>query len=38
MTWPVNDDAALATVLSLGANGVISDEPDLLADLVRSRD
>ena len=38
MTWPINDDTALATVLSLGANGVISDEPDLLAVLVRSRE
>ncbi len=38
MTWPINDDTALATVLSLGANGVISDEPDLLAELVRSRE
>ena len=37
MTWPVNDDAALEEVVSLGANGVISDEPDVLASLLRTR-
>ena len=31
MTWPVNDHAVLHRVLHLGANGVISDEPAVLA-------
>ena len=33
MTWPVNDEATLEAVLSLGANGIISDEPAVLARL-----
>ena len=37
MTWPVNDVAALDEVVSVGANGVISDEPDVLATLLRRR-
>jgi glycerophosphoryl diester phosphodiesterase len=37
MTWPVNDPAALDTVLSLGANGVISDELELLRRMVAER-
>jgi glycerophosphoryl diester phosphodiesterase len=37
MTWPVNDDATLDEVLALGANGVISDEPDVLATLLGRR-
>ncbi len=30
MTWPVNDETALAEVLSRGVRGVISDEADIL--------
>ena len=37
MTWPVNDVATLDEVLALGANGVISDEPDVLATLLGRR-
>ncbi len=37
MTWPVNDEATLEAVLSVGANGIISDEPDVLASLLASR-
>ena len=37
MTWPVNDSAALATVLALGVNGVISDEPEVLRELLARR-
>lgn len=37
MTWPVNDAAELERVLALGVSGVISDEPDVLADLLRRR-
>ena len=36
MTWPVNDPATLDRVQALGANGVISDEPDILRE-VRQR-
>ncbi|HEU5037490.1 MAG TPA: glycerophosphodiester phosphodiesterase [Nocardioides sp.] len=35
MTWPVNDTAALDRVLALGANGVISDEPEILREVLR---
>jgi glycerophosphoryl diester phosphodiesterase len=38
MSWPVNDPATLAGVLAIGVNGIISDEPDLLAGLVAGRD
>jgi glycerophosphoryl diester phosphodiesterase len=38
MSWPVNDPATLAGLLAIGVNGIISDEPDLLADLVADRD
>ena len=34
MTWPVNDDDALAHVLDVGANGVITDEVDVLRRVV----
>jgi glycerophosphoryl diester phosphodiesterase len=37
MTWPVNDDAALETALGVGANGIISDEPDVLSELLARR-
>ena len=37
MTWPVNDSTTLATVLSLGVSGVISDEPDVLRELLALR-
>jgi len=38
MTWPVNDTATLEGVLAIGVNGIISDEPDLLAELVAGRE
>lgn len=34
MTWPVNDPAELDRVLALGVTGVISDEPEVLAQLL----
>jgi glycerophosphoryl diester phosphodiesterase len=37
MTWPVNDRDELARVLGLGVSGVISDEPEVLAALLRDR-
>ena len=37
MTWPVNDVDTLDRVLRLGANGIISDEPDVLAELLARR-
>jgi len=37
MTWPVNDPAALDRVLDLGANAVISDDPDVLRTVVGLR-
>jgi hypothetical protein len=37
MTWPVDDADGLDRVLALGVNGVISDEPDVLAAVVRGR-
>jgi glycerophosphoryl diester phosphodiesterase len=37
MTWPVNDRGELARVLDLGVSGVISDEPEVLAELLRDR-
>lgn len=37
MTWPVNDLAALDAALALGVTGVISDEADVLAALLRRR-
>jgi glycerophosphoryl diester phosphodiesterase len=38
MSWPVNDAATLRAVLALGVNGVISDELDVLATLLRDRE
>ena len=35
MTWPVNDRATLVRLLALGANGIISDEPDILREVRR---
>lgn len=37
MTWPVNDVATLDRLVDLGATGIISDSPDVLAELVRRR-
>ena len=37
MTWPINDLAELARVLGIGVSGVISDEPDVLAELMSRR-
>jgi glycerophosphoryl diester phosphodiesterase len=37
LTWPVNDPAELERVLGLGVSGVISDEPAVLAELLRRR-
>ena len=37
MTWPVNDLASLDALLDLGATGIISDEPEVLAELLRRR-
>lgn len=37
MTWPVNDLGRLETVLDLGANGIISDEPAILREVVGRR-
>jgi glycerophosphoryl diester phosphodiesterase len=37
MTWPVNDVVTLDAVLEVGVNGVISDEPEVLATLLRRR-
>jgi glycerophosphoryl diester phosphodiesterase len=34
MTWPVNDETALAAVLDVGVNGVITDETDVLQTVV----
>lgn len=36
-TWPVNDDSTLERVLDLGANGIVSDEPGVLGDVLRLR-
>jgi glycerophosphoryl diester phosphodiesterase len=38
MTWPVNDFYRLDAMLACGVNGIISDEPDVLADVVKRRD
>ena len=37
MTWPVNDLRTLDHVLDIGVGGVISDEPDILAELMARR-
>ena len=38
MTWPVNDQRVLDAVLRSGVTGVISDESDVLANVVAGRD
>ncbi len=35
MTWPVNDLSVLDEVLDLGVTGIISDEDEVLAELIR---
>lgn len=35
MTWPVNDVATLDRVVALGANGVITDSPEVLREVLR---
>jgi glycerophosphoryl diester phosphodiesterase len=37
MTWPVNDVDSLDALLGLGVTGIISDEPEVLAELLRRR-
>jgi glycerophosphoryl diester phosphodiesterase len=37
MSWPVNDVATLDAAIGLGVNGIISDEPDVLAALLARR-
>lgn len=37
MTWPVNDVPTLDRLLSLGVTGIISDEDEVLAELIRRR-
>lgn len=37
MTWPVNDTAAVDSVLGLGVDGIISDEPDVLRTVLLLR-
>jgi glycerophosphoryl diester phosphodiesterase len=37
MTWPVNDLASLDELLAVGVTGIISDEADVLAELLRRR-
>jgi glycerophosphoryl diester phosphodiesterase len=37
MTWPVNDVDLLDTMLGMGVTGIISDELDVLAELIRRR-
>lgn len=37
MTWPVNDIASLDALLTLDVNGIISDEPEVLAELISRR-
>lgn len=37
MTWPVNDLASLTTMAGIGVNGVISDSPAVLAEVLRGR-
>jgi len=34
MTWPINDVASLDATLDIGVNGIISDEPTVLAELL----
>ncbi|QIX27186.1 glycerophosphodiester phosphodiesterase [Nocardioides sp. JQ2195] len=35
MTWPVNDLSLLDRMVDIGVNGIISDEPSVLAELIR---
>ncbi len=35
MTWPINDPGELERVLGLGVSGVISDEPEVLTELMK---
>jgi glycerophosphoryl diester phosphodiesterase len=37
MTWPINDIPSLDRMGEIGANGIISDEPAVLAELLRRR-
>jgi glycerophosphoryl diester phosphodiesterase len=37
MTWPVNDLSALDHLLDIGVTGIISDEDEILAELIRRR-
>ena len=37
MTWPVNDVPALERALATGANGIISDEPDIVREVLNRR-
>ncbi len=37
MTWPINDPGELERVLGLGVSGVISDEPEVLTELMKRR-
>jgi glycerophosphoryl diester phosphodiesterase len=37
MTWPVDDARTLDRVVGLGANGIISDEPDILRAVLHRR-
>ncbi len=37
MTWPVNDLPTLDQMLELGVTGIISDEAEVLAELIRRR-
>jgi glycerophosphoryl diester phosphodiesterase len=35
--WTVNDEAAMGALLDLGAEGIITDRPELLRDVLRGR-
>ncbi len=37
MTWPINDVASLDVMLALGVTGIISDQMDVLAEILRRR-
>lgn len=37
MTWPINDLRSLDQMLDLGVNGIISDDPAVLAEVLRRR-
>ena len=36
--WTVDDPAEMAELLDMGADGILTDRPDLLRDLLRARD